>query len=554
MQYFDYWKFLAGLGIFLLGMTLVEGSLSGLAGRSFKKSLRRYTSHPLGAILTGIVTTTVLQSSSVVSLMVLAFVGAGIIELRNALGIILGANVGSTFTGWLVAYFGFSFDIEQFALPLVALGGLSMAFFEKKEKLLEAGRLLAGLGFLFLGLDYMKVSIEELALQFDISPFVGQSPYLLFVVGFLLTAVIQSSSAATAITLSALSAQMISLEAAAAMVVGNDLGTTIKVLFGGIRGIPAKKRVALSHFLFNIVTDLLALALLFPLLRLTTQVWGFSDPLLTLVAFHTSFNVLGVLLFLPLLGVFARFLERRFQQDEKMVAKFIPQVPPEVPEAALEALRKEVRHLVERVFLLNASFLEIKLAPLYAAGLPEHSATASPLEQYESLKALEGEITEFYLKTALKTVEREDAAGMTQLNDAIRHAMSAAKGVKDVWHNFKDFDKSVNDEELHLAGLLKEGQAAFYQALIQVFKKAKIVSPFELLSDLKHQSKRNFNHFFEQAYRLVEAKRFTDIEISTLFNVNREIHGSNKALVLAVKDLLLEAGAAKEFEAVPEES
>ena len=233
LSQFNTWEFLAGLGIFLLAMVLLEDSLEKLAGRPFKKFLRRHTDRPVKAILSGTFVTAILQSSSVVSLMVLAFVGAGIIELKNAIGIIIGSNLGTTFTGWVVAIFGFNFDIEEFTLPFIAFGGLSMVFFAKREKLFLFGQLIIGFGFLFLGLDYMKSSIALLAENFDISPFAAYSPYLLFLVGFVLTAIIQSSSAAMVIALSALYAQIITLEAAAAMVIGNDLGTTTTVILGG---------------------------------------------------------------------------------------------------------------------------------------------------------------------------------------------------------------------------------------------------------------------------------------------------------------------------------
>ena len=161
LSQFEIWEFLAGLGIFLLAMVLLESALEFLAGRSFKQFLRRHTHHPVKAILSGIGITAILQSSSVVSLMVLAFVGAGIIELKNAIGIIIGSNLGTTLTGWVVAYFGFSFNIESFALPFLAFGGLSMVFFPKKEILYHVGQLFVGFGFLFLGLDYMKSSIDQ---------------------------------------------------------------------------------------------------------------------------------------------------------------------------------------------------------------------------------------------------------------------------------------------------------------------------------------------------------------------------------------------------------
>ena len=542
---FNLWEFFAGLGIFLLAMVLLENALEQLAGRSFKKFLRRHTNSPLKAIFGGMIITALLQSSSVVSLMVLAFVGAGIIELRNAIGIIIGSNLGTTFTGWIVAYFGFSFDIESFTLPLIAIGGLSMVSFARENQLYKIGQLLVGFGFLFLGLEYMKSSIALFAANFDISPFIGYSPYLLFAVGFVLTAIIQSSSAAMVITLSALNAQMIPLESAAAMIIGNDLGTTITVLIGGIKGTPAKKRVALSHFLFNLIVDIIALACLFPLLKLLTDVLGFTNPLMTLVAFHSSFNLAGIFLFFPFLRLFARFLERRFQSDDTVVAKFIPQVPTKVPDAAIEALHNEIHHLIERVFILHMTIFELDISLFPEKEKAPQSGNA--IEQYELIKELEGETTEFFINIQNQELAREESAQLRQLTHSIRYAMSAAKGVKDITHNMQDFYKSVNDDLLELIDFMKTYQTEWYTSLHHVFTTNHPNVSFESLSDLKKQSKRNYKLFLTKAYHLIQKGRFSDVEISTLFNVNREVHAANKALILAVKDLLLTEKQAEDF-------
>lgn len=547
---FDGWEFLAGLGIFLLAMALMENSLEALAGRSFKKFLRQYTNHPVKAVLSGIFITIILQSSSVVSLMVLAFVGAGIIELRNAIGIIIGSNLGTTLTGWIVAYFGFSFNIESFTFPFIAIGGLSMVFFAQENRLYLFGQLFIGVGFLFLGLDYMKASISELANTFDISPFAVYDPHWLFLVGFVLTAVIQSSSAAMVITLSALNAEILSIEAAAAMVIGSDLGTTITVVLGGIKGVPAKKRVALSHFLFNFIVDVLALIFLFPLLRFLTEILGLVDPLFTLVAFHSSFNLAGIFLFFPFLGIFARFLEKRFEKKNKVVGRFITQVPVEVPEAALKALKEEVEHLLERVFRLNTTILGVD------SGFLDKTTDDTPLPdakiQYELIKELEGEITAFFIKLPNQKLQPEESAQVRQLTQSIRYAMSTAKSLKDINHNFLAFSKSVNDDLLQLVNILVDNQQEWYATLYHLFKTNYQQIHFEGLADLKVKSKQNYNVFLEKVYYQVPFNRLTDVEISTLFNINREIHAANKAMILAIKDLVLQEVQAQDFDDLPD--
>ena len=398
LEQFNSWEFIAGLGIFLLGMKMLESALSTLAGRTFKQFLRKYTNHPIKAVLSGTIVTSILQSSSVVSLMVLAFVGAGIIQLKNAIGIIMGSNLGTTFTGWAVAYVGFQFDIESYALPLVGIGGLGMVYFQKGGKLNDLCQMLIGLGFLLMGLEYMKSSIELFATTFDLTPYVSYGPYFLFLIGFVLTAIIQSSSATMVITLSALHAGIIPLVSAGAMIIGGDLGTTITVMFGGIQGTAAKKRVALSHFLFNLIVDILALIFLFPLMLLITDVLKITNPLYSLVAFHSLFNLFGILLFLPFIGLFARFLENKFNQNTS-IAQFIKNVPPEVPEIGIEALQKEIHHLLNRIFQLNFNILSIESLPIQQF---DEDNTANTIKKYENIKELEGELVEFYVNLQKK--------------------------------------------------------------------------------------------------------------------------------------------------------
>ena len=242
----------------MFGMLLMEDAIKTLAGRSFKLFLKKHSNNKIKGILSGGAVTAILQSSSVVSLIVLAFVGAGVIPMKSAIAMVFGANLGTTATGWLVALVGFKVEIQQLAFPLIGVGSLMLMMLESKKQWKHLGKAILGLGFLFLGLEFMKTSVNELAENFDLSPYVDYSPFVFLLIGVVLTAIIQSSSASMVITLSALYSNIIPLESAAAMVIGSDLGTTATVLIGGLPGLPAKKRVAMAHFIFNLVTDLLA--------------------------------------------------------------------------------------------------------------------------------------------------------------------------------------------------------------------------------------------------------------------------------------------------------
>jgi phosphate:Na+ symporter len=338
---FDLWRLLAGLGIFLFGMLLIEESVRALSGRAFRRIIRQYTDGRLKSIDSGSLVTALLQSSSAVSLMVLAFVGAGVMSMQNAIGVIMGSNIGTTFTAWVVAVLGFKIKIEAFALPFIGIGAIGLIFFKPTSKLSLISRLLIGFGFLFLGLDYMKGSVENFAQTFDLSQFPDYGLLFYVLAGALATAVMQASAATIAIVLTALHSQLITFDVGIAMVIGANVGTTITVLLGAIGGVPAKKRVALSHLIFNVITGIIAF------LSIPALVWVInifldvqSNSLLGLALFHTLFNILGVILFFPFVGLFSRLLVRLYPDYKPILTVYINNTPSEVPEAATAALRK----------------------------------------------------------------------------------------------------------------------------------------------------------------------------------------------------------------------
>lgn len=555
LEHFDTWKFIAGLGIFLFGMHQLESALSDLTGPSFRNFLRKHTKNKVRSVLSGTFVTAILQSSSVVSLIVLAFVGAGIIELKHALGIIIGSNLGTTFTGWVVATLGFKLSIESFTLPLIGLGGIGMVAFMSRPRIYNLCRLLIGFGFLFLGLDYMKTSIEYLAQNFDLAFFAAYSAWVFFLVGFVFTALIQSSSASMAITLSALHGGIIPFEAAAAMVIGSDLGTTITVILGGIGGVAAKKRVALSHFMFNLIIDSLAFIFMLPLIGLVTEVLGIEDPLIALVVFHSSFNLLGIFIFFPLLGVFARFLNKRFQEATVTVSKFINQVNTDVPEAAIEALQNEIKHLLFHVFDLHLKAFQLDEPSLIHQD-PEKRTWLGPnkqsfMEKYRRIKQLEGELFGFYLELQKEALDDQQSQQLSKLLDVTKNALHATKGIKDIQHNLRDLEHASTSSINKLYLNLCDSSRKFYLELYRIFVGDNQTPYLEELIEQFVQLQKNYDHYLGTIYSKLKRKDLNEIGISTVLNVNRELYSSHKALVRAVKDYLLEPERAKEFDNLP---
>ena len=308
----DIWRLAAGLGLFLFGMHQLEQSLRLLAGRPFKKFLREHTAHPLKGVLAGALSTAALQSSSVVSLIVLAFVGTGIISLASAIGIVFGSNLGTTATGWIVATVGFKLDIEALALPLIALGGFGVVWTRAGTRRAGFSHLVVGFGLMLMGLEFMKSGAISATALFDPAALSAYPAIVYLLTGFIVTALIQSSSATIMITLSALYAGVIPLDSAAAVAIGADLGTTVTALLGALAGSADKKRVAVAIVIFNVVTDTIAFIFLGPILQFVTEVLNLSDPLFALVAFHSIINLIGIIMFLPLVGIMSRQLARRF--------------------------------------------------------------------------------------------------------------------------------------------------------------------------------------------------------------------------------------------------
>lgn len=551
MNAIDYGALLAGLGFFLLGMQQLEVSLKGLLGRSVKLFIRRHTSSPLKGIAVGTAATAVLQSSSLVTLMLLAFVGAGILSLGNAVGVVLGANLGTTVTGWLVTAIGFKLDLEAAALPLIGLGALGSLFLRETGKAVSGARLLLALGFLLFGLVLMKDGVQAFTDSVDITFLraYGVVPFAL--VGFVLTAIIRSSSAAMLINLSALAAGTLTLPQAAAFAIGADLGTTVTVLLGALHGYAGKRRVAMAHFLFNLVIDVLALIMLYPLLRLVTLV--IDDPLFALVAFHSVFNALGILLFLPFVRRFAGFLESRFGDRERHVARFIGEMPTSVPDAAIEALEREVVHLFYRVLSLNRTTLGVR--GVWAPAMPFRPERAdsdtAPASQYEAVKELEGEMLAFINALQEQALKAAESARLSQLQLAVRHAVQSAKSLKDVRHNLEEFAGSVKDPLHARAAGFSERWLEFLARIDALWALERPESRFAQLTEMVDENRRAHERQAQDIYRNARAERLEDIEVSTLLNVNRELYASNKALIVALKDFLLPGPAAEEFSGLP---
>lgn len=545
-------EFLAGLGIFLFAMFLLEDSLRNLAGRSFKLFLKKHTSNKIEAIGSGAIATGVLQSSSVVILMILALVGAGALSMKNALAVVIGSNLGTTISNWIVATLGFKFDIADFALPLIGITGILTIVFADRKKVHEFSRFFLGFGFLFLGLDFMKDSIELLLKDFDFTPYENYHRSIFVLIGFVITALIQSSSATVAITLSALNTGVIPFDLAVAVVIGSELGTSIKIVIGSIGGLAAKWKISMGNLIFNFIITIVSYLIMYPLIGLIERIIGTDEPLIALVMFQSVINLVGIIMFAPFLDRFSKFLNKRFSSASDSTTFYIRNA--KTNGAGMEEMEREVLLFIHRVIPVNLDAFHVRELIVHPgkemqAKIEERNKKFKSYEErYADLKHTEGEILAFYLKLK-KSNEDKDRLG--QLVASARNAIYSAKAMKDVRHNRKEFRDSSNDAKYANYKFFQGHVESFYKEIDGLFKINEEQARYNALVHLLEKAGENYQLRMEHVYKEAEEDKLNETDISSLLNTNREIYSSAKSIVFSLKDYLLEKENAGRFHDVP---
>jgi phosphate:Na+ symporter len=334
---------LGGIGIFLIGMVLMTEGLKSAAGDSLRSVLARFTRGPLSAIATGAGVTALVQSSSATTLTTIGFVSAGLLTFPQAIGVIFGANIGTTSTSWLVSALGLRVSVSAVALPLVGIGALLRLL--GRDRVAALGHALAGFALVFIGIDFLQEGMSSASGWLDPADLPGHGVggrVVLVLVGVVMTVIMQSSSAAAATTLTALHAGTLDLERASALVIGQAVGTTVTAGFAAIGASIAARRTALAHVLFNVLTGIVAFALL-PVFLAIVSGLGHPDPALSLAAFHTSFKVLGVLLLLPFTRQFAAAIEKILPERGSPLIRHLDRSVTRLPSVAVEAALRALR-------------------------------------------------------------------------------------------------------------------------------------------------------------------------------------------------------------------
>ncbi len=375
--------FLGGIGLFLLGMRLLTDGLKLVAGDTLRRILANATRTRLRGLVSGFFITALVQSSTSVTVAVLGFINAGVMGLGQVVTVIYGSNVGSTVIGWLVALVGFKLDVAAVALPLVGVG-MGLALTSGRRAAL--GQALAGFGVFFIGLGILTESFETIGQDLPMALFAASGPWALpafIAIGFLLTVLMQSSSASLAIVLTAAAGGVLPFANAAAAVIGANVGTTSTAVLAAIGATPNAKRAAAIHVSFNLITGAIAL-LMFPLLialvDASARVAGLEGGAATQLAlFHTTFNLLGVAILWPFTPRLVRVIEARFRHAEADEARprHLDRNVGATPALAVDALALELARTGIMARAMARGVLSAEAAPV--AHLEEDKATIDSL-------------------------------------------------------------------------------------------------------------------------------------------------------------------------------
>jgi phosphate:Na+ symporter len=422
-----------GLCLFLYGMKVMSDGIQQAAGDRLQRVLNFMTGNRLAGVLTGFAVTAVIQSSSAVTVMVVSFVNAGLLTLTQSIGVIMGANIGTTVTAWIVSLVGFSLKLSALALPAVGVGYILKMIRWKRQTL---GEVILGFGLLFMGLDFLTQSMPPLGEGINLIVRVSNLGFLSILIGagagLVITLLIHSSSASTAIMLTMAFNGVVGYEMAASMILGANVGTTIDAALAAIGARTAAKRAALVHVLFNVIGTLWAVILLKPLLALVDLVTPGSilpgmtqDPVIPthLAMFHTVFNGLNTLFFFPFVkpfGALVSFLvrERKDEAPLRQAYRFEYKAAVyKVPELAILEAEQEIHGmagLAARMYgRISAALTAMKEAP---PGEDEISALTEKLREEENLAdEMREELTAFLIECTSRHLNRQSEQKVTFL-------------------------------------------------------------------------------------------------------------------------------------------
>jgi len=529
----DFKEISAGVAIFLFGMLSLEQGFRAFTGGALENILRKSTSKLWKSLGFGIITTTIMQSSSLVSVITISFLSAGLISLAAGIGIIFGANLGTTTGAWLVAGFGLKVKISAYAMPMLVFG--VVLIFQKSKNLTGLGYILAGLGFLFLGIHHMKVGFESFKATIDLAQFALEGYTGLFVfcgIGVFATVVMQSSHATLVLIITALAAQQITYENALALAIGANIGTTITAILGSMSANEQGKRLALAHLIFNLATGFIAISLIYKLMIAVDSISLYvgidaQNYTLKLAVFHTIFNLIGVLVMLPFINPLVIFLEKLFPTKRPIVdqPKYLTDSAIDFPETALKAVHQETLHVYKNATSIISHALGVSKKIVFSGSdlhmLIHQQNKVSKLDidsaYNRSIKGIFSTIVAFISKADF-TWQMTQSADLHHLREANQHIVEAVKSLKHLQKNMVHYINSDNIAMRTAYNELRINIISLLRDLDGISRQDDGELGLLSLDAIKVNSKDNRNEFHHKLSKLLQSDAITPTMGTSLMN------------------------------------
>ena len=537
----------AGVAIFLFGMLSLENGFKVFTGGTLDSILKKTTDKRWKSLAFGVISTSVMQSSSLVSVITISFLSAGLLGLSEGVGIIFGANLGTTTGAWLVAGFGLKVNISAYAMPMLVFG--TLLIFQKSGTLKGIGYVLAGLGFLFLGIHYMKEGFDAFKdtldlTQFSVSGFLGLLMYTL--IGMAATVIMQSSHATLVLTITALSIGQISYENALALAIGANIGTTITAIIGSLSSNEQGKRLAGAHLVFNLVTGMIAIAFLPQMLWVVDWVCLVTgvdpnDYTLKLAVFHTLFNLVGIVVMLPLLDRLVDWLNRVIPTPApaRLKARFLHESTIAYADTATEAVRNETLHMWDNTLDVIAHGLRLPLDKILnsevdiATLVKEFPVRKSvDIDRYYDLniKGLYSDIIS-YISRASFSWEMEQSGEIHWLRKANQDMVDAIKDIKHLQKNLLRYSYTQNSVIKQQYDTLRIQIATLLRGLELVHHAETDDLPSLMIDQLKLDSDSRYSNQNLQINQFIREHRISAEVATSLMNDQAYVYNVSRKLI-----------------------
>ena len=491
-SFFDFLRLIGSLGLFLYGMKIMSEGLQKFAGDSLRRILTAMTTNRVTGVLTGVLITALIQSSSATTVMVVSFVNAGLLTLTQSIGVIMGANIGTTVTAWLISALGFKVDIAAFSLPLLAFG--IPLLFSGKSSRKSVGEFIFGFSFLFMGLHALKANAPDLGANPEMLAFVqnyadmGFFSIILFLfIGAILTMIVQASAATMAITLIMCANGWIDYQLGVALVLGENIGTTITANLAALTGNTQARRAALAHLAFNIFGVIWVLILFYPFTNavswFVTNVMRISDPSVAvsfkLAAFHTAFNISNTFVMIWFVGLIEKtvcfLIKGKKDEDEEYRLRYITGGMLSTAELSILQARKEITLFAER----TGRMLDMVKALFYEKNEDAFLKTYSRVEKYESISdRMEIEIANYLTCVAEGRLSSEGKEEIRIMLRAVSEIESIADSCNNMARSIKrrnEFKSIFTDEQNHNVDQMLALTEKALHRMIEILKKSELV-------------------------------------------------------------------------------